>query len=179
MEPGSMARMSRFGPARQRGPETVTEATYRKYTIKTARTTLRVAEDASPVLRCARDTAAWGRGIYARLDAGAEHFCVLALDAGCRVVGWKRISTGTLTCTLVHPRDVFFYAIGLKAQAIVLIHNHPSGDPEPSREDRELTARLARVGILVGIHVHDHVILAEGCDSYESLAERQMIPATP
>jgi DNA repair protein RadC len=80
------------------------------------------------------------------------------------------VSKGTLDAALVHPRDVFREAIRRNAAAVVLVHNHPSGDPEPSRDDLELTRRLHRAGALVGIEVLDHVIVAKG--GYVSLRER-------
>jgi DNA repair protein RadC len=80
------------------------------------------------------------------------------------------VSIGTLGAALVHPRDVFREAIRRNVAAVVLVHNHPSGDPEPSRDDIELTRRLSSVGKLVGIEVIDHVIVAK--DGYVSLRER-------
>jgi DNA repair protein RadC len=70
------------------------------------------------------------------------------------------ISVGTLTCSLVHPREVFRPAIRHGAVSLILIHNHPSGDPEPSADDLALTKRLVKAGELLGIDVLDHVILA-------------------
>jgi DNA repair protein RadC len=71
------------------------------------------------------------------------------------------ISQGTLTASLVHPREVFRPALRDAAAALVLVHNHPSGDPTPSAEDREVTARLAKAGEILGIRVVDHVVVAE------------------
>jgi DNA repair protein RadC len=79
------------------------------------------------------------------------------------------VSRGTLTASLVHPREVFRPAIREAAAALLLVHNHPSGDPAPSREDREITARLVQAGDLLGIPVLDHVVVAEG--GYRSLRE--------
>jgi DNA repair protein RadC len=78
-------------------------------------------------------------------------------------------SQGTLTASLVHPREVFAPALREPAAAIVLVHNHPSGDPTPSREDHEVTARLAAAGELLGIPVLDHVVVAE--QGYVSLRD--------
>ena len=80
------------------------------------------------------------------------------------------MSKGTLSSALVHPRDVFREAIRRNAAAIVLVHNHPSGDPAPSGDDMELTRRLAKIGALVGIDVLDHVIVAK--EGYVSLREQ-------
>ncbi|HHI69350.1 MAG TPA: JAB domain-containing protein [Planctomycetes bacterium] len=114
------------------------------------------------------------RDVY-RLVAGdlagfpQERFLLLCLDGKNRVLRVHQVSQGTARTALVHPRDVFFPAIAARALAVVLVHNHPSGDPRPSREDLELTDRLRKGGELLGIEVLDHVIIGEG--SYVSLAE--------
>ena len=91
-----------------------------------------------------------------------ESFHVLLLDARHRLIGEEEISVGTLTASLVHPREVFRGAIRAAAAAIVLVHNHPSGDPSPSEEDRAVTDRLAEAGRILGIEVLDHVVVATG-----------------
>jgi DNA repair protein RadC len=82
------------------------------------------------------------------------------------------VSEGTLTTALVHPREVFAPAIRDRAAALILVHNHPSGDPTPSREDLRLTRQLADAGKLLDIAVHDHIIIGNGTDAYVSLAQR-------
>ena len=99
-----------------------------------------------------------------------EHFQVVLLDARHRLLLRATVSKGTLSSALVHPRDVFREAIRRNAAAIVLVHNHPSGDPAPSGDDMELTRRLAKIGALVGIDVLDHVIVAK--EGYVSLREQ-------
>jgi DNA repair protein RadC len=94
-------------------------------------------------------------------DARQERFVVVLLDARQRVLRSEVISQGTLTASLVHPREVFRPALRDAAAALVLVHNHPSGDPTPSTEDREVTARLASAGEILGIRVVDHVVVAE------------------
>ena len=89
-----------------------------------------------------------------------EAFWVLMLDARGRAIGHQQIAAGTLTACLVHPREVFAPAIRARAAQIVVVHNHPSGDPTPSEEDVRLTDRLAAAGQLLGIPVVDHVILS-------------------
>jgi DNA repair protein RadC len=98
-----------------------------------------------------------------------ETFVVILLDGRHRPLGVELVSEGTLTSSLVHPREVFAPAIEGRAAAIVLAHNHPSGDPEPSQEDHEVTRRLVRAGQLLGIQVLDHVIL--GLGAWTSLRE--------
>ncbi len=92
-------------------------------------------------------------------DAPTEEFWLLTLDAKHRIVGSGLISRGTLTASLVHPREVFGPALRLAAAAIIVCHNHPSGDPEPSSEDLAVTRRLHEIGDLHGVPLFDHVIV--------------------
>jgi DNA repair protein RadC len=89
-----------------------------------------------------------------------EAFSVILVGARNQVLRLLVISVGTLTCSLVHPREVFRPAIRHGAVSLILVHNHPSGDPEPSADDLALTKRLVKAGELLGIDVLDHVILA-------------------
>ncbi|OFV84718.1 MAG: hypothetical protein A2W26_13655 [Acidobacteria bacterium RBG_16_64_8] len=89
-----------------------------------------------------------------------EHFLVLLLNARHEVLGKETVSIGSLNASLVHPREVFKPAIVASAASVVLVHNHPSGDPEPSEEDLTLTKRLVEAGELLGVQVLDHVIVA-------------------
>lgn len=91
-----------------------------------------------------------------------EEFLIATLDTKLQVRRVVRITRGTLDASLVHPREVFRPAIADCASAILLIHNHPSGDPTPSRQDREVTDRLTEVGKLVGINVVDHIVVGDG-----------------
>jgi DNA repair protein RadC len=117
------------------------------------------------------------RHFHARLrDARHERFVLLLLDGRHRMLREVVISQGTLTASLVHPREVFRPALREAAAAVVLVHNHPSGDPSPSREDREITQRLARAGDLLGIPVLDHVVVADR--GYASLRELGALPAS-
>jgi len=90
-----------------------------------------------------------------------EHFGVVLLDSRHRVIRTTVLAIGTLNTTIVEPRDVFREAVLESASAIVVFHNHPSGDPSPSADDVELTRRLAGAGVLMGIDVIDHVILGD------------------
>lgn len=98
-----------------------------------------------------------------------EHFAVLILNQQKQVIGMETVSIGTINSSPVHPREVFKQAIKRSAAAIILAHNHPSGNLLPSSQDRAVTQRLIEVGKLVGIDVLDHIILAEG--NYYSFAE--------
>jgi len=106
-----------------------------------------------------------------------ERFLVLLLDGRHRLIRHEVVSQGTLTASLVHPREVFRPALREAAAALVLVHNHPSGDPTPSAEDREVTTRLARAGEILGIRVVDHVVVAER--GYSSLREEGLLEDRP
>lgn len=111
--------------------------------------------------------------VYARLTsvrrAKQEHFLVFCLNTRGCPIRREVVSVGTLNATLVHPREVFYHAIVHNAASIILAHNHPSGDSTPSNEDMAMTSRLVQAGMLLGIDVQDHVIVAEG--GYTSLRE--------
>lgn len=107
-------------------------------------------------------------------DVDREHFVVLFVDQKNRIVGIHTVSVGSLTASVVHPRETFKAAILASAAAIVCGHNHPSGDVQPSREDRAITIRLAEVGKLLGIAVLDHVIIS-GHGAYFSFADEGLL----
>jgi DNA repair protein RadC len=92
-------------------------------------------------------------------DARQEEFHIVTLDTKHQVLDTHRITVGTLDASLVHPREVFRRAIKDAASAIILVHNHPSGDPTPSREDLAVTKRMNEAGELMGIRVIDHIVL--------------------
>lgn len=119
-------------------------------------------------IRDPASVAKWFRVKIGRLPK--EVFWSLGLDSKNRVLRPLRVAEGHLSGVEVHPREVFRPLVALGAAATILVHNHPSGDPEPSQEDFALTARLVEVGRLVGIHVLDHVIV--GDQGHVSLAER-------
>ncbi|MBU4502279.1 MAG: DNA repair protein RadC [Nanoarchaeota archaeon] len=101
------------------------------------------------------------------LGADKEHFMILHLDSKNRVIKDETVSIGTLNASLIHPREIFKSAIRESANAIILVHNHPSGDPTPSEEDEEITKRLFDAGELLNIKLLDHVIVGdEGCWSW-------------
>lgn len=103
-----------------------------------------------------------------------EAFHVLILDARHRLKGRFEISRGTLTSAPVHPREVFSPALRLAGAAVIVVHNHPSGDPEPSASDLEVTTRLVEAGRLIGVPLLDHVIWANS--RFTSLRERRDWP---
>ena len=107
-------------------------------------------------------------------DVDREHFVVLLLNQKNRVIGVHTVSVGSLTASIVHPRETFKAAILANAAAIICGHNHPSGDCQPSREDRAITQRLKEGGALLGINLLDHVIVG-GEGRYFSFADENLL----
>jgi DNA repair protein RadC len=108
---------------------------------------------------------------HARLrDLRHEIFAAVLLDAKHSVIREVTVSEGSLTLSIVHPREVFLPAVRASAAAVIFLHNHPSGDPTPSTEDRVLTSRLVSAGQLLGIPVLDHLIVGDG--RYVSFADQ-------
>ena len=104
-----------------------------------------------------------------------EHFAVLLLNTKNHILAMPVISQGSLTASVVHPREVFEAAVRHSAASMILLHNHPSGDPSPSREDIAVTERLVKAGQIMDIPVLDHVII--GNDSFASLKEKGLMGA--
>ncbi|HEX9656875.1 MAG TPA: DNA repair protein RadC [Bacteroidota bacterium] len=125
------------------------------------RTTIRSPEDVFRVLQ-------------PRLrDLKKEVFYVLLLDSKNGLQREQEVTSGTLNASLVHPREVFKPAIDFLAASVIVVHNHPSGNPEPSAEDKEITKQLVEAGKILGIPLHDHIIIAG--NGYTSLAERGLL----
>lgn len=102
-----------------------------------------------------------------------EHFIVLLINAKGKILEECEISIGDLSSTLIHPREVFCRAVRRSAAAVVLVHNHPSGDPSPSKQDLETTQRLVQAAQILGIHVLDHIIIGDGI--YTSLKSQGLM----
>jgi len=124
-----------------------------------------------PVFRTPDDA---GRYLLPRFSTkSVEEFGLLVLDTRNRLKKSQIVSKGSLNGSLVHPREVYREAVALQAAGLILFHNHPSGDPTPSREDLDLTRRLREAGKIMGIEVLDHIILGMG--RYVSLKERGLL----
>jgi DNA repair protein RadC len=104
-----------------------------------------------------------------------EHCVVIALNQKNRVIALHTVSIGSLTASIVHPREVFKFCILANCASIIIAHNHPSGDCQPSREDRALTQRLVEAGKLLGISVIDHVIIGGGTSAFFSFANEGLL----
>ena len=110
-------------------------------------------------------------------DDAREHFGTFMLNAQNRLVAYHEVSVGTLSASLVHPREVFGPALRLMGvAALVLVHNHPSGDPTPSREDVRLTRQLTEAARLLDLTIHDHVIIGNGTGAWASMTQKGLLP---
>jgi DNA repair protein RadC len=147
----------------------------RLYSLETYRVQLVREPGMNPGQPCrsSEDLYHYARSIYATLDADKEHFTLVVMNNKNRVQGFKVISTGSLTASLVHPREVWRAALYLAGAAVAFVHNHPSGDPAPSPEDIDITKRLKETADMLGIRILDHVIL--GNDRYFSFTDKGML----
>ena len=102
-----------------------------------------------------------------------EYFKLIILNTKNKVISREEISVGSLNASIVHPREIFSVPIKKSASSIILVHNHPSGDPTPSKEDLAVTRRLVDAGNILGIEVKDHIIIGDGC--YLSFKEKGLI----
>ena len=143
-----------------------------RYTVTTFKVRLEVAESGIR-MRNSETAEIVARGIFNRLDADKEHFVVMGTNNKNRINGYKEVSTGTLTSSLVTPAEVFTAALRLRVAAIVCVHNHPSGDPIPSPEDNEITRRIRESSEILAIHVLDHIIL--GGERFYSFSDRGLL----
>jgi len=122
-------------------------------------------------IRTPEDVVAFAKPAYRGINR--EMFKVVLLDNGNKVIREETISQGTLNASLVHPREVFKAAVDHLAAGIVLLHNHPSGEPFPSREDKELTGQIVEASKVMGIPVLDHIIIAK--ERYFSFAKEGLL----
>lgn len=105
-------------------------------------------------------------------EQAEESFYIFTLDTKNKINGIFEVSRGSLNSTIVHPREVFKRALLQNASSIMLVHNHPSGDPTPSKEDIDITNRLIEAGDLLGIKVLDHIIIGDNESSYISFKQK-------
>jgi DNA repair protein RadC len=149
----------------------------RRYRLKLATWTIvREPREPSPhKLDTPIVAAALARDLACFADDGREHFSVVLVDAQLSYLLHTEVSVGTLTGSLVHPREVFGPALREGAASLILTHNHPSGDPTPSRSDIRLTRQLADAGKLLDVPIQDHVIVGNGTNTWVSFAERGLL----
>jgi DNA repair protein RadC len=115
-----------------------------------------------PLVSCAEDVVRVCGPQLRGLDR--EHFWALALNTKNQLIRTIEVSVGSLNASIVHPRELFKEAVKLSAASVVVVHNHPSGDPTPSGADIQLTRRLVKAGDVLGIEVLDHVVIGDGGD---------------
>jgi DNA repair protein RadC len=151
LSPAALARLRGVGPSRAAallaGVELARRAGIASHT-----------QDAYPSIRSVHDIA--NQAVEIR-DKKKEHLLAFFLNARHQLIARETVSIGTLTASLAHPREIFAPAIGKAAAGVILVHNHPSGDPSPSDEDVRLTRRIRDAGHILGIELLDHVIVAE------------------
>ena len=141
------------------GPPDPARAARWEAVLELARRYLAEEVPKGPSFRSAEEV--FARYRYLIADSPVEVFLALLLDIKHRFLREARVSVGILDGSIIHPREVFAPAVGERAGAVILVHNHPSGDPAPSPEDREVTRRLRAAGGIVGIPVLDHVIIGD------------------
>ena len=149
----------------------------KRYRLKIATwTVVREAGQPSPrKLDSPEAVAELARDLFRDQDDDKEHFWAILLNAQNHYLLAHLVSTGTQSATLVHPREVLGPALREGAAALILIHNHPSGNPSPSREDLRLTRQLVDAAQLVDLKIHDHVIIGNGSGAWVSLATRGLM----
>jgi DNA repair protein RadC len=139
--------------------------------LELGRRTVTEQDSARPVFKTPVDA---GRYLLPRFSCkSVEEFGLLVLDTRNRLKTIQIVSKGSLNGSLVHPREVYREAVAVQAAGLILFHNHPSGDPTPSREDLDLTRRLRDGGKLLGIEVLDHIVLGAG--RYVSFKEKGLL----
>ena len=145
----------------------------KRYRLKLATwIVVREAADPSPRrINSPDDAARLATELVRARDDDKEHFWVLLLNQRHHYLMHTEVSMGNQSASLVHPREVFGPAVREGAAVVVLVHNHPSGNPAPSSEDRQLTARLNECGTLLGIEILDHVIVGNGTGQWFSFRD--------
>jgi DNA repair protein RadC len=149
----------------------------KRYRLKLATwVVVRECTEANPrVLNGPADVAALAKDLLRSTDDDKEHFWAIFLNTQNHYLMHTLVSTGTLSASLVHPREVLGPAVREGAASIILVHNHPSGDPTPSKEDLRLTRQLMDGARLLDLEIHDHVIIGNGSERWVSLNERGLV----
>jgi DNA repair protein RadC len=138
-----------------------------KAAIELGRRVLKASRGEVRTIRCPEDAA--GLVIDDMKNLDREHFAVMLLDSKNAVISIERVSVGTVNSSIVHPREVLKPALEKSATSIILVHNHPTGNVSPSREDIMITRRFEKCGRILGIEVIDHIIVGDG--NYRSMKE--------
>jgi DNA repair protein RadC len=149
----------------------IAKAAQIKAAIEIGKRLASLSQSERPVIKCPGDVRNLLMEEMRYLDK--EYFKIILLNIKNQVIHVEDVSVGSLNSSIVHPREIFKIAIRRSSAALILVHNHPSGDPTPSGEDVEITRRLVESGKLLGIDVLDHVIIGDG--RYTSLKEKGLI----
>jgi len=161
-----------LGPHQAAAPEARTPP----YAIAIYKVALVRESQMTPLSSSLRSSAEAAALVHRYLGAvDREHCVVVLLDQKHKAIGLHTVSIGTLTASLVHPREVFKPAILANAAALLVAHNHPSGEPTPSAEDKALTTRLVEAGKVLGIPVLDHIIVGDGTATHFSFADHGLL----
>jgi len=138
------------------------------YQYKIALLKSKISED-EVKFTCSQDVAEniFIHHLFTDQDNDKEKLYVIILNIKNRVIGYSLVSMGSLTASIVHPREVLKPAILASAASIIIIHNHPSGDPDPSNDDIEITNRIAKASSIMGINLLDHIILGFEADEFK------------
>lgn len=143
------------------------------YKIETMKVNLQIAETRNSKTNSSASAIAILQGLYKEFDADQEHFCLLALDNKTHVRGYKMLFSGSMTSSLIDLKLLFRAALLFGAVRIIVAHNHPAGDPEPSPEDHRITEEIARAAWFMHIGFNDHIIL--GGKRYFSFSDRGLL----
>lgn len=146
-----------------------------RYRLETWKIQIAVNEPAAQKLSGSDEVAALARELYKTHDADQEHFTIFTVNNKNKLVGCKTITSGTMTQSLVSPSDVFKHVLLTGANGLVIVHNHPSGDPAPSPEDIEITKRLNQGAKILGIRFLDHVIIGDNSERFFSFNDKGMM----
>jgi DNA repair protein RadC len=149
----------------------------KRYRLKLATwVVVRECNEPNPrILGSPAEVAALARDLLKATDDDKEHFWAIFLNAQNHYLMHTLVSTGIQSASLVHPREVLGPALREGAASIILVHNHPSGDPTPSREDIRLTRQLVEGARLLDLTIHDHLIIGNGTERWVSLKERGLL----
>jgi len=137
------------------------------YNIKLIKTV--ISEDKPVKFKCSEDVAQskFIQGLFTDSNNDKEKMYIVLLNVKNNIIGYSLISMGSLTSSIVHPREVLKPAILASAASIIMVHNHPSGDPEPSTDDIEITDRINKALKIIGINLLDHIILGFEADEFK------------
>lgn len=144
------------------------------YSITTFKVRLKVSEDVPKVTSSPKESAVLLHAIYADLDGDQEHFCILALNGSNQITGYKVLSSGGMMYAHIDQKLLWRAALALGGVALIIAHNHPSGNPRPSPEDIAITKTIQEAAKLLDFRILDHIILGERAGFYSFAEEGRL-----